>query len=150
MTKASSEPKKEAGGDEKAVGLFKAMASNPFPFLVILPAIFVTLIAVGFTRPNLIQDNVADIWIRKGGDYAKDKDYEVSQGFESSSATAGAFMAIARDGGNLLKESSLDEIVARMQEMERTTVRTLCHCTVVCLNFKLCLDRLQKCYLLVE
>jgi hypothetical protein len=49
--------------EPKKARLFHHMATMPLPYLIILPAIFVVLIGVGWTRDSYIEEEVAKIWI---------------------------------------------------------------------------------------
>jgi hypothetical protein len=67
---------------------------------------------------------VNHIWIPTSGDYANNQRYAKSVGKDDLNAASFAAMAIARDGGNLFTRSRLEEIRTRMEQAERTTVRT--------------------------
>jgi len=105
--------------------LFHSMARMPWPYLIMMPAIYLILIGVGWTQDDFIEDKVSQIWIPTDGDYFKDQQYAERLGKNDLGATSFAAMAIARDGGNLFTESRLEEIRARMEKMEATTVRLL-------------------------
>jgi hypothetical protein len=106
----------------KKAWLFHHMAIMPWPYLFILPAVFVVLIGVGWTQDNYIEEEVAKIWIPTRGSYAKNVEYAESLGEGDLAATSFAAMAIARDGGNLFTEERLQEIRQRMEKAEGTTV----------------------------
>jgi hypothetical protein len=118
MTSFAPTPRAEP----KKAWLFHNMAMMPLPYLIILPAIFVVLIGVGWTQDNYIEEEVAKIWIPTSGDYAKNIAYAESLGEGDLATTNFAAMAIARDGGNLFTEERLQEIRARMEKTESTTV----------------------------
>ena len=108
----------------KKAWLFHSMATMPWPYLFILPAVFVVLIGVGWTQDNYIEEEVAKIWIPTKGSYAKNIEYAESLGEGDLATTNFAAMAIARDGGNLFTEERLQEIRQRMEKAEGTTVRS--------------------------
>lgn len=106
-----------------AVALFHHMTLHPWAYILFLPSVFALLIGFGWTRDDIIEDEVGEIWIPQRGAYASDLAYAKSVdrlGFGASSLAA---MAIARDKGNLFTADRLEEIRARMEEMERTFVR---------------------------
>jgi hypothetical protein len=117
----------------KKAWLFHHMAIMPWPYLFILPAVFVVLIGVGWTQDNYIEEEVAKIWIPTRGSYAKNIEYAESLGEGDLATTNFAAMAIARDGGNLFTEGRLEEIRQRMEKAESTTVSSSineCHSEV--------------------
>ena len=106
-----------------AVALFHHMTLHPWAYILFWPTAFALLIGFGWTRDDIIEDEVGQIWIPQRGAYATDLAYAKSVdrlGFGASSLAA---MAIARDKGNLFTADRLEEIRARMEEMERTFVR---------------------------
>ena len=75
------------------------------------------------TQDDIIEDEVAKIWIPTEGDYAKDLDYADEFGNGGGLGISSfAAMAISRDGANIFTEPRLEEIRARMEVMESTTV----------------------------
>jgi hypothetical protein len=108
--------------EPKKAWLFHHMAIMPWPYLIILPAVFVVLIGVGWTQDSYIEEEVAKIWIPTRGSYAKNIAYAESLGEGNLATTNFAAMAIARDGGNLFTEERLTEIRQRMEKAESTTV----------------------------
>jgi hypothetical protein len=108
--------------EPKKAWLFHHMAIMPWPYLIILPAVFVVLIGVGWTQDSYIEEEVAKIWIPTRGSYAKNIAYAESLGEGDLATTNFAAMAIARDGGNLFTEERLEEIRQRMEKAESTTV----------------------------
>jgi len=103
------------------MNLFKLITVVPWPFLILVPAVLVVFLAVGWTRSDIIEQEVANIWIPQRGKLARNKQYASDIGFEGFSSGFAA-MAISRDGKNLLKEDRLEEIRARMEAAESTTV----------------------------
>jgi len=112
----------EEGGLDRFT-LFHHMVVMPWPYVVVWPVILIFLIGFGWTQEDIIEDEVTNIWIATSGAYARNLDYAKSLGREELGATSFAAMSIARDGGNLFRESRLEEIRARMEKMEKTTVR---------------------------
>jgi hypothetical protein len=108
--------------EPKKARLFHHMAIMPWPYLIILPAVFVVLIGIGWTQDSYIEEEVAKIWIPTRGSYAKNIEYAESLGEGDLATTNFAAMAIARDGGNLFTEERLEEIRQRMEKAESTTV----------------------------
>lgn len=94
-------------------------------FLLVLPILWGILIAVGWTRDDIIETDVNAIWTKQRGSYKKDLDYaeQFNEG-ELGDLSSFAAMAVARDGGNLFTPERLEIIRQRMQQAERTTVRT--------------------------
>ena len=105
--------------------IFKAMAMAPWPFIILLPAVMVVLTVLGWTRSGIIENEVAKIWVREGGAFSKDKDYADSIGKGDATTSTFVSMALSRDGGNILTASRLEEIRARMEVVEGTTVSQL-------------------------
>lgn len=88
------------------------------PALILLPAIFATLIGVGlFTKDDIIEDKIYKIWSSERSKHFSDVEYMESLG---STAGASTLLAIAtsRDEGNLFKEERLEEIRKRMEQMD--------------------------------
>jgi hypothetical protein len=56
-------PSYARAAEPKKAWLFHHMAIMPWPYLIILPALFAVLIAVGWTQDNYIEDEVDKIWI---------------------------------------------------------------------------------------
>ena len=106
--------------------LFMAMSRCPYPFLVTLPFLFVMLICLGFSRPNVIEEDVSNLWIPTDGSYKKDKDYAKSVGADGpDDMSSFAAMALSRHGNNLFTEENLNAILDRMKRIETTSVRFL-------------------------
>jgi hypothetical protein len=103
--------------------LFRSIATRPWPFMLILPCILIVFAAVGWTRDDIIEEEVYNIWTPTSSEFAKDKLYLESLGEDETTVTTFAAMAISRDGGNLFTESRLEEIRMRMEKVEATTVR---------------------------
>ena len=108
--------------DEKKSLLFSRMADRPWPFLVALPVLFSIFIALGYSTDNKIEESVANLWIAEDGDFAKDQAYARSFGMDNLAASSFAAMAVSRDGKNIMTASRLEEIRARMELAESTTV----------------------------
>lgn len=93
------------------------------PALILLPAIFATLIGVGlFTKDDIIEDKIYKIWSSERSKHFSDVEYMESLG---STAGASTLLAIAtsRDEGNLFKEERLEEIRKRMEQMDFLEVK---------------------------
>ena len=81
------------------------------------------LICLGFSRPNVIEEDVSNLWIPSDGSYKRDKDYAKSVGADGpDDMSSFAAMALSRHGDNLFKEENLDAIIERMQRIETTPV----------------------------
>ena len=120
----------------RAPWLFLTMTRCPYPFLVILPFLFVMLICLGFSRPNVIEEDVSNLWIPSDGSYKQDKDYAKRVGADGPDDTSSfAAMALSRHGDNLFTEENLDAIVERMQRIETTPVSSICivSCIIQCM-----------------
>ena len=107
----------------KQAFIFHHMAIHPWFYMLFWPILFSFLIGFGWTQDDIIEDEVTNIWIPTSGSYHDDVSYAASLGEEDLATSSFAAMSIARDGGNLFTESRLNEIRARMEETERTTVR---------------------------
>lgn len=94
-------------------------------FLFFLPCLWAVFIGVGWSKEDKIEDHVYKIWTRQRSEFAKDVDYAAQYDRANLGATTFAAMAIARDGENLITKDRLEEIMARMQETESTTVGTI-------------------------
>jgi hypothetical protein len=102
--------------------LFHNMAARPWPWLLFIPAVYIVLIVLAFySHESYVEGPMRNLWMPtiEGGDY------EANQVYLKDIASVSIFsaIAVARDGGNLLTESRLDEITARMQTTEAATVR---------------------------
>lgn len=106
--------------------IFNLMATHPAFFLIAFPLACAVLIGVGWTRDGIIEDQVTNIWIPTRGEFAQDLEYAAELGAAESLGSASfAAMAISRDGGNLFTANRLEEIRARMEQTEATTVRII-------------------------
>jgi hypothetical protein len=115
----------DEGGDQHFTrGFFYRMATYPWPFLFFLPVVFAVLIVLGWSKDKIeiVENQVSNIWISTSGSFARDKAYLKSLGREEGSVSTFAAMAVARDRGNLFTSSRLEEVRARMEKTERTTV----------------------------
>lgn len=102
--------------------LFRSMATYPWPYIVTLPVVFLFLICFGWLQDDIVEDEVTNIWIPTSGSYANDVKYAKDLGKDDLDASSFAAMSIARDGKNLFTERRLEEIRARMEKTESTTV----------------------------
>jgi hypothetical protein len=110
--------------------LFRLTVQYPWPFMLFWPIVCGILIALGWTMTgDVVNDNVADQWIPKRGDYAADVSYGLSVLGKNQDgglgATTMAAMAIGRDSDNpnLLTPTRLEQIRARMEAAETVEVR---------------------------
>lgn len=115
-----------SGSTGPSASLYLFVTRFPLPFLIIIPAIFIAFTAVGWSQDELVEERVGRMWIPTRTDYHDDKKYaEDLRGDDTAGrdgTTVFAAMAVSRDGGNLFKESRLNEILERMNELEQTTV----------------------------
>ena len=129
LSTGDSEVHEEDDDDEeiaslrKQAFLFHHMASHPWFYILFSFILFSFLIGFGWTQEDIIEDEVRNIWIPTSGSYHDDLSYAASLGVEGLATSNFAAMSIARDGGNLFTESRLNEIRARMEKTEKTTVR---------------------------
>ena len=105
---------------------YRLITRHPIPFTIILPAILIILLAIGWTQDDIVEEEVNEIWIRKSGSYYEDKEYADSvRGLTSTKGRSGtsnfAAMAVARDGGNMFTANRLEEIRKRMETVEKDT-----------------------------
>jgi hypothetical protein len=107
----------------KQAFIFHHMAIHPWFYMLFWPVLFSFLIGFGWTQDDIIEDEVTNIWIPTSGSYHNDVSYAASLGEDDLPTSSFAAMSIARDGGNLFTESRLNEIAARMEKAEQTTVR---------------------------
>mmetsp|Transcript_14304 Transcript_14304/g.19556 ORF Transcript_14304/g.19556 Transcript_14304/m.19556 type:complete len:1475 (-) Transcript_14304:304-4728(-) len=109
--------------EERPSGLFGFLTAHPTPFLFILPIIFGVLTGLGWSKDSKVEDDVANIWIPTSGAFFKDKDYMTSIEGDEVGPSGVIAMAISREeGGNIFTEEGLNEITARMKEVEATEV----------------------------
>jgi hypothetical protein len=99
-----------------------------FMFLFLLPVLWAIFIGIGWSNDDKVEDQVSNIWTRQRSSYAKDLDYARKYDRDSLGSTVFAAMAIARDGENLFTKERLEEVRARMEEAESTTVRNKLRC----------------------
>jgi hypothetical protein len=117
--------KKDGETDEslrQKAWLFHYMASCPAPFLLIIPIVFAFLIGFGWSQDDIIETKVRNIWIPESGDFAQNIEYAKSWGRGENEMSSFAAMAVSRDGGNLFTADRLEEIRARMEEIETVQV----------------------------
>ena len=89
-------------GEEDRPGrfsLFHNMTVMPWPYMIIWPVILIFLIGFGWSQDDIIEDEVAKIWIPTSGAYAQDVEYATSLEQGELGASSFAAMSIARDGG---------------------------------------------------
>jgi len=87
------------------------------PALLVLPAIFMVLIGVGWTREDIIKDSVYKLWASTGNENYKNKQYAADLDVRRVTTS---FLALAkiRDSGNIFSEERLREIRDRMEVVE--------------------------------
>lgn len=115
-------PKIDETMPEKSNPFFRFMLKCPLPFLIICPIVFAFLIGFGWSVDDRVEDKVANIWIPQDGDYAKDQEYAKSYGADDLGASTFAALSISRDNANIMTADRLEEIRARMEATENTTV----------------------------
>lgn len=103
--------------------LFRSMVHNPWPYMLFLPAVFIVLICFGWSRDDIVENEVTHIWIPQSGSYANDVKYARRLGRGDRTTSSFAAMAIARDGKNLFTTERLEEIRSRMEATESISVR---------------------------
>jgi len=103
--------------------LFSSMAGGVLfiPCLIILPVLFAVFIGIGFSRDDIIEDEVIKIWLKEGSDYSKDRDYARDLGVSGAISTLLA-MSSSRDSENIMTEDRLEAIRQRMEAVENVTV----------------------------
>ena len=99
------------------------MLKHPLPFLIVVPIAFAFLIGFGWSVEDRVEDKVANIWIPEDGDYAKDQRYAKSYGADDLGASTFAALSVSRDNQSIMTADRLEEIRARMEATENTTVR---------------------------
>jgi cytoskeletal protein RodZ len=104
--------------------LFSFMANRPLMFLVFIPILWIVIVLVGFAEEEKVENSVENIWTRQRSDLSRDKEYARSLDRTPAAATFAA-MAVSRDGTNLFTSDRLEEIRARMEQTESTTVRSI-------------------------
>lgn len=104
------------------MNIFALMVKRPWPFIVVIPVILIVFTAVGWTRDDIIEDYVYNIWTPTRTEFSRDKAYARSLDKAESLTSTFAAMAVARDGGNLFTADRLEAIRARMEKVEATTV----------------------------
>ena len=101
----------------------RIMADYPFPFLFFFPIIFIILIAIGFSRPDVFEIDVGKLWIPSDSSYARNLEYAERVGAtKANQQSTFAAMALSRYGENLFKEENLNAIVERMKQLEGTQI----------------------------
>lgn len=113
-------------GCQESMFLSMTQSRKSLLYLWTLPIVWIVLIAVGWSKDDIIENRVSEIWTSQRSSYKADLDYEEQfrQGDVTDSSSFAA-MAIARDGGNLFTPSRLEEIRQRMEEAENATVSAL-------------------------
>jgi hypothetical protein len=87
--------------------LFLLMAKHPWPFITVIPVIMIVLTVVGWTREDIIEDKVNNIWIPTKGGFAQDKAYLAEVGRAESRSTSFLAVSKSRDDGNLFTANRL-------------------------------------------
>lgn len=110
-----------------SVSLFGLIARHPWPFATIIPIVLLIFAALGWSRDDKIENNVANMWSATRTRYHHDKEYmhnleedDEIGGRDKPSSFAG--MAVSRDRQNLFTQERLDEIIDRMAAAESTVV----------------------------
>lgn len=99
------------------------MARMPWPFLFVIPSIFLVFIGIGFSKDDIVEKKVSNLWEPTRSDFVADKKYgKEVRGDVLYDTTAFAAMAIARDGGNIFEENRLNELRDKMKKVEGTTI----------------------------
>lgn len=102
--------------------LFHAMAKVPVFFMLFWPAVFIVIVYFGWTKEDIIEDQVNNIWVPQKGQMKKNRDYSDENGLDGLQGSSFAAMAIPRDGKNLFTAERLEEVRARMEKAEGTTL----------------------------
>lgn len=107
--------------------IFTSMAGGAFaiPSLILLPLLFVVFIGVGFTRDDILEDEVYQIWARKNSKHFADMEYARSVGAKAGASTLLAMAKTRNEGENIMTKSNLDEVVERMKQVENVTVSSV-------------------------
>ena len=108
------------------------MADCRWPFLVVIPIAFAIIVGFGWTVDDKVEDEIGRLWIKDSGSYAQDQNYADLLGVDVAES-AFAAMAVSRVGKNILTANRLEEIRARMEQAESTTVRFWFRCCVLCI-----------------
>jgi hypothetical protein len=93
-------------------------------FLFFLPILWGVILGIGWSIEDKIEEEVYNIWTRARSSLAKDREYANKLDRNNLQVSSFAAMAVARDGQNLITKERLEEIRARMEETEGTSVRS--------------------------
>lgn len=108
--------------DAKKSFVFSFMADYPWPFMLLIPLAFLFIIGFGWTKEDMVQNEIDSMWVEEKGNYARDLKYAMSVGaYDVESAMLA--MAVSRDGQNIMTADRLEEIRDRMEKTEGTMVR---------------------------
>jgi hypothetical protein len=107
----------------RSMRLFHFMVKYPWPFLFFLPVVFAFLIGFGWSKDDIVEVELSNIWIGTSGPYARDTEYAKERDRDKLPVSTFAAMAVARDRGNLFTASRLEEIRARMEKTEKIQVQ---------------------------
>ena len=103
------------------------MSAHVYSFMLFLPCVWIVLTAVGWSRDDVVEEDVTNIWVPTSGSFFDDKKYKDSIiGDDYNKLSAFLAMSKSRDGENLFTEERLKEIRQRMEDSEKTTVRVFC------------------------
>ena len=58
--------------------LFWFMSAHGLAFVIFLPCIWIILTAIGWSKDNLIEEDIAKVWIPQSGSFLDDKEYKDS------------------------------------------------------------------------
>lgn len=106
---------------------FRFMSAHVYSFMLFLPCVWIVLTAVGWSRDDVVEEDVTNIWVPTSGSFFDDKKYKDSIiGDDYNKLSAFLAMSKSRDGENLFTEERLKEIRQRMEDSEKTTVRVFC------------------------
>jgi hypothetical protein len=90
---------------------------------LIMPITLLILLVVGIPKIE-IQKNIDEIWVRKGGEFYKDKEYVKDNAIGKSTSGRSLMLTQARlrNGGNILTAENLLRVRQRLKEVVNTKV----------------------------
>ena len=91
------------------------------PCLVVLPAMYVILLGLGWTREDIIEDSVSKIWSKTSDDYYQNRQYAENLDVVGSSSSF-LTMAASQGSNNIHTKKILEEIRSRMEALETVNV----------------------------
>ena len=99
------------------------MSAHGLAFVIFLPCIWIILTAIGWSKDNLIEEDITKVWIPQSGSFLDDKEYKDSiVQNDPNDNTACLAMSKSRDNQHIFTVKCLEEILQGREASGKTTV----------------------------